>query len=275
MNEFASRVENVAAGQRGVVAGWQLAQRGWSKAEVKAGLRGLRRLHRGVCAIADVDELGWFMAAALAMGPSGAISHVSALMLLGLRPFRPGDIHVSYVGGHRDPRPGLIPHRRRAMDAGTFDGIPVTSPTQSLVDADLEPHELYRALEEAEGRYPLTLPPSDVVRLKRAIRGRTRSDTEAAFLWLCHDRRLPLPLVNQRLNGFETDFHWPERRLVVEVDGFEHHRERPQFNEDRRRGLVHAAAGWDVVRVSADHVYDEPALVLAALRRYGVQPGGG
>jgi very-short-patch-repair endonuclease len=52
---------------------------------------------------------------------------------------------------------------------------------------------------------------------------------------------------------------------VVEVDGWEHHRERPQFNDDRYRGLVHRARGWEVIRVSADHVYDEPGLVLGAL----------
>ena len=30
---------------------------------------------------------------------------------------------------------------------------------------------------------------------------------------------LPEPLVNARLNGEEADFHWPDRKLAVEVDG--------------------------------------------------------
>ena len=68
------------------------------------------------------------------------------------------------------------------------------------------------------------------------------------------------------LNGFETDFHWPRDRLVVEVDGFEHHRERPAFNRDRFRGLTHEARGWHVVRMSADDVHDRPRLVEDALR---------
>jgi very-short-patch-repair endonuclease len=34
---------------------------------------------------------------------------------------------------------------------------------------------------------------------------------------------------------------------------------------DRYRGLVHRANGYEVVRISADHVYDEPQLVLDAL----------
>lgn len=249
-----------------MVAAWQL--RHLTRNQLGVALRGLRRIHRGVCAVGDIGELGWYMAAALAMGPTGAISHLSALMLMGLRPYRPGDIHVSFTGGGRGARPGLRLHRRLTMQNGTCEGIPVTSPTQSLIDADLKPHELYRALEEAEKRHlPFDLPLNDVLRLKQQVTGYTRSDTEARFLMLCDEHGFPLPHVNQFLNGFETDFHWPERRLVVEVDGFEHHHERVNFNRDRYRGLVHRAAGWDVVRISADHVYDEPDLVLRALRR--------
>ena len=76
---------------------------------------------------------------------------------------------------------------------------------------------------------------------------------------------LPLPRVNRYLNGFETDFHWPELRLVVEVEAFEHHKERRNFNSDRQRGLVHRANGYEVIRISADHGYDQPELIHDAL----------
>jgi very-short-patch-repair endonuclease len=219
-----------------------------------------------------VDELrtlrGGSMTWSLCGSFGAAISHVSGLGLLGLRPHPPGDIHVSVPrGGGRSDRFGIQMHRRLRFEWVRVGPFRVTSPTQCLVDAGLKPHELYRALEEAEARgYPLTLPLSDVVRLKRAVEGRTRSDTEARFILLCHEERLPLPLVNHILNGYEADFHWPDRRIVVEVDGFEHHRERRQFNEDRLRGLVHRRAGYEVVRVSADHVYDQPELVVGAMR---------
>ena len=268
MTSIASRLDDLASKHHQVVAGWQLLSEGFSRGQVDTALRGLRRIHRDVCALGDLTELGWYMAAALALGPSAAISHVSALMLLGLRPFRPGDIHVSAVGGERAPRDGVIPHRRRHMDTGTCHGIPVTSPTQSLKDARLMPHGLYRALEEAEKRgYAVALPRNEVVRLRERVKGRTRSDSEAALIWLLHEHDLPLPRVNHVLNGFETDFHWPGDRLVVEVDGWEHHRERAAFNRDRYRGLVHVDKGWQVIRVSADHVYDEPQLVASALRQ--------
>jgi very-short-patch-repair endonuclease len=72
--------------------------------------------------------------------------------------------------------------------------------------------------------------------------------------------------VNTRLNGYETDFHWPQAKLVVEVDGWEYHEERAQFEEDRRRGLDHRAAGWEVIRVSAWQVFSEQGRVAAAVR---------
>ena len=249
------------------MAGWQLAAEGWSRNQIDAALRGMRRVFRDVCAEGDLSELGWYRAAALSMGPTGTISHVSALMLMGLRPFSPHDLHVSPAGGYRAPRDGLVPHRRRApFETWTWAGIPVTTPAQSLKDADLLPHELYRAVERAEIlRDPLTGSLNAVVRLKSRIHGYTRSDTEARFIFLLHENRLPLPKVNQILNRYEADFHWPDRRVVVEVDGWKHHREKVNFDGDRHRGLVHRAAGYEVIRVSADQVYDHPQLVLAAL----------
>ena len=258
----------LAGRQFGAAAGWQLRRRGLSRAQVDEMLRGRRRVFRDVCAHGDLDEFGWYMAAALAYGETAAVSHLSALMLLGLRPFEPHDIHVSFSGGGRRGHEGTVPHRRTQMETGLWDGvIPVTSPTQSLKDADLAPHELYRALEEAEKRrYPIDLPLNAVVRLHRTVRGTTRSDAEARLLLRIADARLPLPLVNHHINGVEADLHWPRERLVVEVDGWEFHKERPQYEEDRRRTLVHGAAGWTVLRPSAIQVQHQPALVLDAIR---------
>jgi very-short-patch-repair endonuclease len=272
MNAHLGRIRNIAVRQHKCVATWQMRDMGMSRSEITSVVRGLLQVHHGVYALAEPDETGWFMAAALALGRRAAISHDSALYLLGLRPFRAGDIDVSVPSrGGRAERDGIQIHRRR-NDFGVTRrrGIPVTDPTTSLCDAELRRHELYRALEEADRRglrIDRDRLRGDVSAVQRAVVGRTRSDTEAAFVLLCHDDGLKLPRVNHQLNGIEADFHWRAAGLVVEVDGFEHHRERDQFNEDRRRGLVHRAAGFEVVRVSADHVYDKPGLVLRALRR--------
>lgn len=252
-----------------MAARWQMSRMGLRKGELEVVRQRFPKVARGVYAIGELDEYSAFMAAALAYGPNAVISHISALMVLGLRPIEPGDIHVSVPHtGVRRTRPGIEIHRRKAMSRERAKGIPVTSPTQSVRDANLAPFELYRALEEAEKRgWSLDLPASDVLRLKAGVQGYTRSDAEAMFLLLCHAHGLPLPLVNHRVHGILTDFHWPQARLVVEVDGWEFHKERPQFEEDRRRGLVHASAGETVIRASASHVQHHPGLVADAVRR--------
>ena len=267
MNARRGRVVDMAAGQHQAVAFWQLRDEGLTRDEAQLALRGLPRVFRGVATLGALSLYGWLTAAALACGRGAAISHLTALQLLGLRPWEPGPIHLSVPrGGGRAARDGLLIHRRLGFEAGSFEGIPVTSPAQSLLDADLQPHELYRAIEAAEKRQlPLTLPRDEMFQLRKRVHGRTRSDAEARFLVLCHERGLKLPRVNHRLNGFETDFHWRDARLVVEVDGYEFHKERHQFETDRRRGTAHRIRGFDVVRFSALQVFDEPGTVVAAL----------
>ena len=267
MNASRGRVRDIAERQRGAVARWQLRRLGLTEAEAKAALRGLPRVFRGVCAVEPLDDLGWLVAATLAGGPGAAISHLTAAQLLGLRPWEPGPIHVSIPrGGGRSARDGLVIHRRLRFESGTKDGVSVTSPSQTLRDAGLLPHQLYRAIEEAEKRrYPLTRPLDPIFDLRRSVRGRTRSEAEARFIVLCHERGLTLPRVNHHLNGFESDFHWRAARLVAEVDGFEFHKDRRQFETDRRRGVAHRIAGYEVVRFSALQVFNEPDTVIAAL----------
>ena len=59
---------------------------------------------------------------------------------------------------------------------------------------------------------------------------------------------LPEPLVNVRLNGEEADFHWPDHKLVVEVDGQGHGRPRTK-REDERKEAAWQAAGYSVLRL--------------------------
>lgn len=253
------------------MATWQLrTELRLTRSEIVAATRRLEPIFHGVYAIEELTELGWYRAATLALGPEAVLSHGSAVRLFGLRPYQPDEIHVSVPrrGGRRE-RQGIRVHRRTRMETGTFNGIPVTSPTQSLRDANLAPFELYRAVEEAErSNHPINLLDA-VVRLKQAVRGTTRSDAEAQALIVMSRAGVELPLVNRVVNGIEADFHWPGKGLVLEVDGWAFHKEREQFEEDRRRGLVHEAAGWRVLRASASQVFRSPELVLGALQTSG------
>ena len=52
---------------------------------------------------------------------------------------------------------------------------------------------------------------------------RTRSELEERMLSLCDRFRLPTPEVNVTVQGYEVDFVWRDRRLIVEVDGWAAH----------------------------------------------------
>ena len=56
----------------------------------------------------------------------------------------------------------------------------------------------------------------------------------------------PEPHVNTDLHGYEVDFHWPEHRLVVEIDGGGHS---PRHDTGRDR-VLHAN-GYSVLRLAA------------------------
>ena len=63
-----------------------------------------------------------------------------------------------------------------------------------------------------------------------------------------------------------VDFLWPERRLVVEIDGYRYHRGRAAFEDERARDLRLRALGYDVIRLSGRQVAEEPDEVVAVLR---------
>ena len=71
---------------------------------------------------------------------------------------------------------------------------------------------------------------------------------EKAFLALVKPAGLPKPLVNTKVEGIEVDFHWPDRKRIVEIDGPRHRppdlKARRTRNETRRC----SAAGWTVLR---------------------------
>jgi hypothetical protein len=94
----------------------------------------------------------------------------------------------------------------------------------------------------------------------------TKEGLEQAFRALCKKAAIPLPSFNVSLCGHEVDAYWPQYGLVVELDGWEWHRTRKSFEEDRRRAAVLEAAGYRLLRFTWRQVIDEPELVAAAIR---------
>jgi len=60
--------------------------------------------------------------------------------------------------------------------------------------------------------------------------------------------KLPRPRTNYGIEGMEVDTCWPQRRLVVELDGWGSHQTHRAFQEDRQRGNALDAAGWRLLR---------------------------
>lgn len=167
-------------------------------------------------------------------------------------------------------------HRsRRQIDSIERDGIPVTSHMRTLEDiARRVPRwALLRAVEAARGQGRLDLTRAarvpairEVLCLHREGSNPTRSDAEAMFLTFLADHRIPIPLRNVKIAAYEADAVWFQERVIVELDGREFHDGELPFEADRRRGVAHRAAGYEVIRVSYRLLVDEPEDVAAAIR---------
>ena len=59
--------------------------------------------------------------------------------------------------------------------------------------------------------------------------------------------------MNTKLHGIEVDFHWPDCKLVAEVDGPGHARPRTQ-REDKALDALVLAIGYTIVRGPVDEV---------------------
>ena len=152
------RVTALAERQHGVVTRAQLIEMGLTDDGIRrrVGDGRLWRVHQGVYAVGrpTLTLHGRFIAAVLSCGPGAALSHIAAGVLLALLEERGPRIDLTVPrGGQRRRRGAVIIHRAAlpATDITTKHGIPVTTPTRTLIDlADVLPRRrLDRALDEA------------------------------------------------------------------------------------------------------------------------------
>lgn len=280
---------HLAQAQHGVVTVAQLRRCGFSARQVERGVqRGeLTRLHRGVyrsgpIALPYCPET----AAVLAGGPRAVASHRSAPYLYGMLPRAEGPVHVTVPGRHRREHPGIVIHETSSLkpyEIRERHGIPVTSPTRTLIDlaATSTDDELDWAIAEAFALRLTNLP--SLQRAARAYRGRrgvarlsdllegggprrTRSNPERDLLTAIRAAELPEPETNVKLGKWEVDFLWREARLAVEVDAYSTHSSPWAFERDRRKDADLAAMGLSVQRFTAQRVEHDLDSVLAWLR---------
>jgi very-short-patch-repair endonuclease len=264
-------IAGIAGNQHGVVTRAQLVERGVSTSSIsdRIAARRLHLIHRGVYAVghATLSEQGRWMAAVLAWGGNAVLSHTSAAELWGIRRrvrraggdagLAPVHVTVPSTAGKRKRR-GIVLHRSTTLTARhctRLDGIPVTNPARTLADLGglLSPAQFTAALREAEF---LRLPIGD-----QPESDGPRTELEDRMLALCRRHRLPQPEVNVRISRYEVDFLWRDERLIVEVDGWDSHRTRSAFEEDRARDARLAVLGYEVVRFTWRQLTrDQPAV---------------
>ncbi|HET7048114.1 MAG TPA: DUF559 domain-containing protein [Solirubrobacteraceae bacterium] len=225
------------------------------------------------------------------------VSHRSAAILWGLAIAAAGDhdIDVMVIGRRPRRRPGLHLHYASSLDprdVRRLHGLPVTTPARTLIDLAATGYpDLDRAFGDAHAQRLVTAREIEQLLERagpragtRAIRallsdnasGFTRSEAERLLRALIRSANLPRPLFNARVAGFEVDAVWPDRHLIVEVDGYAYHGHRAQFERDRRKDLALTAAGYRVIRVSWRQLTQEPlalVAVISAALSLGREPG--
>lgn len=249
----------------------------------------LHRVYRGVYAVGrpQLTHEGRWMAAVRACGNESALSHRSAAALWGIGTERTGLIDVSVRSRRESRHRGIRARIRPALSAKevvTRQGIPTTSPAQTLIDlaTELSPVALERAINDADKRDlidPEALRESlerhrgePGVRKLRAVLDPhsfrlSDSDLEIYFRKLATATGLPPPLTKEWVDGFEVDFYWPDLDLVVETDGLQYHRTPAAQARDRVRDQTHTAAGRTILRFTHDQVEYEAKRTAALFAR--------
>jgi very-short-patch-repair endonuclease len=93
------------------------------------------------------------------------------------------------------------------------------------------------------------------------------------MLALCRHHRLPQPEVNASVDRYIVYFVWADRSLIVEIDGWESHRTRSAFEEDRARDARLAVLGYETIRFTWRQVTDDARGVAKTIRLLLRAPG--
>jgi very-short-patch-repair endonuclease len=231
------------------------------------------------------------MAAVLASGPEAVLSHWSAAALWMIRPNSRSTIDVTAPQKSRSWKGIRRRHARLPADEITVEeGIPVTSVPRTTFDlaATEDVDTIVSLLREAEHRnlwdrlslrdllerYPgkrgIRKVQAALERLEEEPAGRKRSPLEERFAPFLRHHHLPLPRFNDWLTAgskrYQVDCHWPGTGQIVELDGWEGHKTRAAFREDRARDRRLRVAGYAVTRLTWNQLDDEPEAVAADLR---------
>ena len=255
----------------------------------------LRRVAQGVFIVAGSADTVEQRALAATLALRGALSHRCAAGWFGIPGWRETPIEVVRL------RPGSTKHSALAVLHRTvrlqpqhlteWRGVPVTRPARTLFDLASVEHPgrveraydtmwsrglvnqtlMERTLGELEGRGR-----HGVVLMRRLIddrRGReqpTGSRLERRFEVL--NERAGIPLLRRQVDVGDDewigrmDFVGDERALVVEIDSEIHHAALLDSQRDESITARLEAAGWDVLRLREDDIWNRSRWTIDQLR---------
>jgi very-short-patch-repair endonuclease len=236
------------------------------------------------------------LAACLAAGAGAVASHLAAGAIWAMPGVARGQPEILVPSPRWVRLPGVRVHRSDRLFKHHItdrDGVPVTTPARSLFDmsAVVGPMFLGRLINSSLRRHIVTIPEIRRCCDDVATRGRRRltivravlderpsgfdpgdSDPEAQLVGRLIAAGFPVPvqqhqvIIGRRI--FLLDLAYPEHRIAIEYDSWEHHGNRVSFDRDSRRRASLTLDGWTYLGVTAAwSENDVVEAVSAAFRR--------
>jgi very-short-patch-repair endonuclease len=233
----------------------------------------------------------------LSLGSGAALSHDSAALAWKLITRRPDAPHVVIRRWQREHRTSCIVHESLDLvddDCTTHAGIRTTKPFRTVVDLGATSPWLVESalstglraglfevddVEEFVGRVQrrgrrgvgVVRPLLD---LYRDVDERTESVLEDRFVRILRERRMRIPTPQYEVTDAggafvcRADFAYPDRALLIELDGRAYHEDGAAFEADRRKQNATQALGWRTLRFTWSDVTRTPYRTAAIVAHW-------
>lgn len=299
--DFDVRVARLATKHHGIVSLRQVHELGGTSETTKRRIASGRwdSVHEGVYRItgAPVTWRSFVLAACWAGGTRALASHTSAAALWQLPSGRTDVVELTCPRWQRARHDGLTVHETKLLvdehDRATVDNIPCTSPERSLFDLArrTSPVMLDANIDAALRRGLVTLDglASTVDRLatkgrpggrrfraavaERVGGGATAESVPERFLAAALVRHgLPRPTLQYEVRtpsgefAARVDLAYPDSRILIEYDSFEHHVGKLAFVRDGARRNALQELGYTVLTATAVDVRDGARSLASSVR---------
>jgi very-short-patch-repair endonuclease len=253
-------------------------------------------LHDGVYRMAGMPASSQALVLAACWGAQGlaVASHRSAAEIWGLPGGRPDLVEITCRRWKRGKALGLVVHETKHIDDvdfGIVDGIPTTSIEQTLLGlgATVLPTTVEMALDRALHRKLTTIAQLEtflrrkgkrgrngagVLRLlvrTRGVGGASESVMETKLKQLLRRHGFPSPVFQYEIwhNGrfvARVDAAYPERKIAIEYDSYEHHTGTIAHERDNDRRNVLRRIQWQTIAFTAADIRRDGGEALETLR---------